>query len=210
MIRVRARVRVGWGSHRSWSGCVSGPVRTAHPQRWSDDACAVARANGNLTTYDLGSMYTLPHRPYQAENEFMCDISNTPTGWVPLIVRELAASDADFFETNNSVSSTTASAGFYTVPPIPPQGFGLPATQPACYALNSGQKYAKCPVTSNQCDASLPCTPPGNLCNPQSGCCQAETVNCTVPFSLNCTATSPVCVGCDFTTNCCPPNPPPK
>jgi hypothetical protein len=173
---------------------------------FSNIGLAITECNDALTSsapnYDSGYMYGLMHRPYQTENELMCDISNTPTGWVPLIVRELAASNADYFETNNSVSATPNPNPAFN-------GFGLAAVQPACYALNSRQKYAAC-TNGTQCDGSLPCTAPGTICNPQSGCCQAETVNCTVPFSANCTATNPVCAGCDFATNCCPPNPPPK
>ncbi len=129
-----------------------------------------------------GFMYTQMHRPYQAETEFACDVANTPQGWVPLIVRELMASDADYYETNDSANGTD-----------PTQ----PAIQPACYAMDFGIHYASCGNQVHQCDESSPC-PSGSFCNPLSGCCQETPPSCSIAGLTTCNGT---CV-CDAPTNC--------
>jgi hypothetical protein len=134
---------------------------------------------------DEGYMFALMHRPYQAETEFSCDIANTPQSWVPLIVRELAASNADFYETNDSANGTDPT---------------LPATQPACYSMDFGIQYATCGNGANQCDEANPCAT-GSFCNPQSGCCQSSPVTCSVSGRTTCNSS---CT-CDETTSCCVP-----
>jgi hypothetical protein len=134
---------------------------------------------------DEGFMSGIFHRPYQAETEFACDVANTPQGWVPLIVRELMASNADFYETNNSVNGTN---------PL------LPATQPACYSLDFGIHYATCGDSASQCDEANPCAS-GSFCNPQTGCCQSAPPSCSITGRTTCDG---VCT-CNEATNCCVP-----
>jgi hypothetical protein len=203
----------------------------------AEAGCNNALSNGD-PTYDLGNLYAIMHRPYQAQAEFSCDIANTPAGWVPLIIRELAASGADFYETHDSVTlagvQQLLNAG-NAVPPISNVGSLGAAVQPACYAIDFGVQYPICGGQScsntnpcpgdelcnnsgvcqgTQCDEATPCPFAENLCNPQTGCCQLVIGQCTQPFSASCTSpdasTSPCPTTCNFATNCCPPNPPPK
>ena len=123
-----------------------------------------------------GQMKTVLHRPYQVMTEFACDIVDTPQSWVPLTVRERAASDADVWGQLASVN-----------------GPGV-----ACSTMAAGQSFPFCTVSGAvQCDQANPCKS-GQFCDVQSGCCNSF-YGCTVTNEKTCDGT---CT-CDDATGCC-------
>jgi len=102
-----------------------------------------------------GSMNDVPHRPYQAAVEFLCDIANTPADFVPLTVREVAAADADVFGVNDFVNGP----------------------MPGCFAIDFGLHFGTCSNSANACDQATPCTGANQGCNPQTGCCVTLSTN---------------------------------
>jgi hypothetical protein len=100
----------------------------------------------------IGSMRDLLHHPYPAETEFLCDVANTPAELVPLMVRELAAADADVFAVTDIVNGP----------------------MPGCFGVKLGVQTPVCSdMTLTACDQTHPCASP-LVCDLSTGCCEEQ------------------------------------
>jgi hypothetical protein len=97
----------------------------------------------------IGTMVGQTHHPFQTMVEFGCDLADTPADFVPLIVRELSNASSAFLANTDIING-----------PMPP-----------CGGFTFGVQYQTCSNPANQCGLTTTC-PAGQLCSPQSGCCE--------------------------------------
>jgi hypothetical protein len=97
----------------------------------------------------IGTMVGQTHTPFQTMVELGCDLADTPADFVPLIVRELSNASSAFLANTDIINGP----------------------MPACGGFTFGVGFQTCSNPANQCGLTTTC-PAGQLCSPQSGCCE--------------------------------------
>jgi hypothetical protein len=133
----------------------------------------------------VGGMNALKHHPYQAMTEFSCDLVGTPTDVDPLIVRELADAEAGVFSVTDVINGPMPSC---TIPT-----FGLTFQECQNSTLVGGPNV--------QCDIDTPCAA-GQLCNPQTGCCEEESCATSSDCVNGFFCKNSVCTLCNSASGC--------